>query len=176
MPTHPRLDLQWVADTRVSPAAHLYTFPNSQAYLDAKNGVNRLSYTNFTQYFGLPNLEYNTTQYGVFIQDDWRVSPAFKLLYGLRYDFYTPPDSDPNAPVATSRDFPTSSNNIAPRVGAVWGLGETKRTVVRVNTGLMYDQTINAVYEQALQNDGTNARASATYTPTRLARRCSRRC
>ena len=30
----------------------------------------------------------------------------------------------------------------------------------------MYDQTINAIYEQALQNDGTNARASATFTPT----------
>jgi outer membrane receptor protein involved in Fe transport len=162
------IDLQWVADTRVSPPAQNYTFPNAQAYLDAKNGVNRLSYTSFTQYFGLPNLEYNTTQYGVFIQDDWRVSPSLKLLYGVRYDFYTPPDSDPNAPVATSRDFPTSSNNIAPRVGAVWGFGENKRTVLRANTGLMYDQTINAVYEQALQNDGTNARASATYTPTQI--------
>ena len=30
----------------------------------------------------------------------------------------------------------------------------------------MYDQTLNAIYEQSLQNDGTNARASATLTPT----------
>ncbi len=72
----------------------------------------------------------------------------------------------PNAPVATSSEFPTSSNNVAPRVGAVWTLGESKRSVVRFNTGLMYDQTINAIYELALQNDGTNARASATLTPT----------
>ena len=28
----------------------------------------------------------------------------------------------------------------------------------------MYDQTLNAIYEQALQNDGTNARASGTFT------------
>jgi hypothetical protein len=160
------VDVQWVADTRVAPQAQLYTFPNTQAYLDAKNGVNRFSYTNFTQYFGLPDLEYNTAQYGVFIQDDWRLSPDLKLLYGLRYDFYTAPDADPNAPVTTSREFPTSSNNIAPRLGAVWSIGDSKRTVVRANTGLMYDQTINAVYEQALQNDGTNARASATFTPT----------
>ena len=48
----------------------------------------------------------------------------------------------------------------------MWTLGEAKRSVLRANTGLMYDQTINAIYEQALQNDGTNARASATFTPT----------
>jgi hypothetical protein len=162
------VDLQWVADTRVSPQAQLYTFPNTQAYLDARNGVNRFSYTTFQQYFGLPNLEYNTSQYGLFIQDDWRVSSDLKVLYGLRYDYYTPPDADPNAPVATSRSFPTSSNNIAPRLGAVWTLGESRRTVLRANTGIMYDQTLNAIYEQALQNDGTNARASATFTPTQV--------
>ncbi len=128
--------------------------------------MNRFSYTSFTQYFGLPNLEYNTSQYGLFVQDDWRVSSDLKVLYGLRYDFYTPPDADPNAPVATSREFPTSSNNFAPRLGAVWSLGESRRTVLRANTGVMYDQTLNAIYEQALQNDGTNARASATFTPT----------
>jgi hypothetical protein len=67
--------------------------------------------------------------------------------------------------VAASREFPKSTGNVAPRFGAVWTLGDSKRSVLRFNTGLMYDQTINAIYEQALQNDGTNARASATFTP-----------
>jgi hypothetical protein len=160
------LDVQWVKDTRVSPQAVLYTFPNAAAYLAARSGENRFGYTTFDQYFGLPNLEYNTAQYGFFVQDDWRVAPAVKILYGLRYDYYVPPDGVSNAPVATSREFPTSSGNIAPRLGAVWTLGESRRTVVRANTGLMYDQTLNAMYEQALQNDGTNARASARFTPT----------
>ena len=160
------LDLQWVADTRTSAAAQLYTFPSVAAYLAARDGSNRLSYTSFTQYFGLPDLEYNTAQYGFFIQDDWRMTPDFKILYGVRYDLYGAPDGVPNAPVATSREFPTSDSNVAPRLGAVWTLGESKRSVVRFNTGLMYDQTINAIYELALQNDGTNARASATFTPT----------
>ena len=160
------LDVQLVADTRVAPQAQLYTFPTLQAYLDARSGANRLSYTTFTQYFGLPNLEYNTSQYGLFIQDDWRVSSDLKVLYGLRYDLYTPPDANATAPLATSRKFPTSNNNLAPRLGAVWSLGESRRTVLRANTGVMYDQTLNAIYEQALQNDGTNARASATFTPT----------
>ena len=159
------LDLQWVADDRTSGAAQLYTFPNAAAYLAARDGANRFGYTNFTQYFGLPDLEYNTAQYGFYIQDDWRMTSDFKILYGVRYDMYGVPDGVANAPVATSREFPTSDNNIAPRLGAVWTLGESKRSALRFNTGLMYDQTINAIYEQALQNDGTNARASATFTP-----------
>lgn len=159
-------DLQFVKDTRTSAPATLYTFPNAAAYLAARSGANPLGYTSFTQYFGLPNLEYNTTQSGFFIQDDWRVTPDFKILYGVRYDLYGVPDGNPNAPIATSREFPTSNNNFAPRFGAVWTLGERKRSVLRFNSGLMYDQTLNAIYEQALQNDGTNARASATFTPT----------
>ena len=160
------VDLQWVGDSRTSAAAQAYTFPSATAYLAARDGSNRFGYTNFTQYFGLPTLDYNTTQSGFFVQDDWRMSPNFKILYGVRYDFYTPPDADANAPVATSREYKTSTGNVAPRFGAVWSLGESRRSVVRFNTGLMYDQAINAIYEQPLQNDGTNARASATFTPT----------
>jgi hypothetical protein len=160
------LDLQWVKDTRVSPQAQLYTFPNAAAYLAARDGTNRMGYTSFTQYFGLPDLEYNTAQSGFFIQDDWRVASDLKVLYGLRYDLYAPPDGLPNAPLATSQEFPQPKNNVAPRLGMVWSIGESRRTVLRANTGLMYDQTLNAIYEQALQNDGTNARASATFTPT----------
>jgi hypothetical protein len=79
---------------------------------------------------------------------------------------YGVPDGIDNAPVASSREFPVSKSNFAPRIGAVWSLGRDRRSVFRVNTGIMYDQTLNAIYEQALQNDGTNARASATFTPT----------
>jgi hypothetical protein len=162
------IDLQWVADSRTSGAAQLYTFPNAAAYLAARNGTNPFGYTSFTQYFGLPELEYDTEQYGFYVQDDWRITPDFKILYGIRYDLYTPPAPSANAPVASSREFNTVTGNVAPRFGAVWSLGESKRSVLRFNTGLMYDQAINAVYEQALQNDGTNARASATFTPTQV--------
>jgi len=144
-------DLQFVKDTRTAAPATLYTFPNAAAYLAARSGANPMGYTSFTQYFGLPNLEYTTTQSGFFIQDDWRVTPDLKVLYGVRYDVYGVPDGNPSAPVVTSREFPTSTNNIAPRVGAVWTLGERKRSVLRVNTGIMYDQTLNAIYELALK-------------------------
>ena len=48
----------------------------------------------------------------------------------------------------------------------VWTVGSDRRTVVRANTGMMYDQALLASYEQALINDGTNARAAAIFQPT----------
>lgn len=162
------IDLQFVADTRRAAPATLYTFANVAAYQAAASGANPFGYQSFTQYFGLPDLEYNTTQFGAYIQDDWRISPTFKILYGVRYDRYGVPDGVADGPVEASRQFPVDNNNFAPRFGAVWTLGEQRRSVVRFNTGIMYDQTLNAVYEQALQNDGTNARASATFQPTQV--------
>ena len=160
------VDIQLVGDSRTAAPAALYTFSSVAAYLAARDGTNRLDYTSFTQYFGLPELEYDTRQYAVFVQDDWRVTPDLKVLYGVRYDLYGVPEGDPNAPLASSREFPVSKSNFGPRVGAVWTLGGSRDSVIRVNTGLMYDQTLNAIYEQALQQDGTAARASANFTPT----------
>jgi len=160
------LDLQFVSDTRTAAPASLYTFATTAAYQAAVSGANPFGYQSFTQYFGLPELEYTTAQYGFFVQDDWRVTPTLKVLYGVRYDRYGVPDGVANAPIATSQEFPTDDNNFAPRVGVVWTLGESRDSVIRANTGIMYDQTLNAIYEQALQNDGTNARASATLQPS----------
>jgi hypothetical protein len=160
------IDIQTVSDTRTAAPAALYTFPSIAAYQAAANGTNRFGYTSFTQYFGLPDLEYSSNQFGFFVQDDWRVNADLKLLYGVRYDVYGVPDGVPNAPIETSREFPVSKSNFAPRVGAVWTVGEARNSVIRVNTGIMYDQTLNAIYEQALQLDGTNARASGTFSPT----------
>jgi hypothetical protein len=100
--------------------------------------------------------------YAFFVQDDWRLTPDLKLLYGLRYDVYSPPDGNTSSLIATSREFSSDKNNWQPRAGFVWTLGDDKRTVVRGNSGLMYDQPINAIYEQAIVSDGTTTRGSAT--------------
>ena len=157
---------QNVQDTRTIPQSQQYTFSSVANYLAARSGANPFAYSTFTQYFGAPGLEYDTRMFAVFAQDDWRVSPRVKLLYGLRYDLAMPPEADGNAPVAASRAFTTDKNNLQPRVGLVWNVTNDQRSVFRANSGLMYDQPLNAIYEQALQNNGTNARASATFSPT----------
>src|SRR5206468_11040593 len=142
--------------------------PSVDAYLAAKSGAGPFGYTTFAQFFGQPSFEYNTRAYALFVQDDWRLRPDIKLLYGLRYDAYTPPDGVANAPVPTTQRFPRDKNNVQPRVGLVYAIGEDRLTVLRANSGLMYDQPINAMYEQAIVNDGTAFRASASFTPTQV--------
>lgn len=159
-------DVQHIVDTRTQTSTQLYTFPTVEAYLAARNGTNRLGYNQFQQFFGNPDLDYTSNLYGFYVQDDWQVSQSFKLLYGVRYDLFSVPAADGAAPFAASREFTVDKNNWGPRVGAVWTIGADRKSVLRANTGLMYDQAINAIYEQALQNDGTNARASATFAPT----------
>ena len=160
------LDIQRVMDTRTNSPQQVYTFASIDNYLAARSGANPFAYNTFQQYFGEAGLEYNSNLYGFFIQDDWRVSPTVKLLYGVRYDLYDVPEANPDAPFEASRDFVMDKNNWAPRVGVVWTLGDDRRTVVRANTGLMYDQPLLAMYEQALTADGTNRRAAANFQPT----------
>jgi hypothetical protein len=160
------VDVQHVADTRTQTLFQLYTFPNAAAYNAARAGTNRLGYTSFQQFFGDPNLEYSSNLYALFVQDDWRLTPDVKLLYGVRYDAYDIPSASRDAPFDWSRDFTVDRNNWQPRVGVVWTVGDDKRTVVRANTGLMYDQPLLAAYERALLEDGAAARTTVSVTPT----------
>src|SRR5436190_7399809 len=98
--------VQAVHDTRTQTQFQLYTFPSVDAYLAAKSGAGPFGYTTFAQFFGQPSFEYNTRAYALFVQDDWRLRPDIKLLYGLRYDAYAPPDGVANAPVPTTQRFP----------------------------------------------------------------------
>jgi hypothetical protein len=156
---------QVVNDSRTQTLIQLYTFANTDAYLAALSGANRSGYVSFQQFAGNPTYEYDTRMFGAFVQDDWRLAPNLKLLYGVRYDVYSPPDGVATAVLDASRDFPRDANNVQPRAGFVWTLGGDRGTVLRGNTGLMSDQPINAIYEQAIVNDGTAARANLSFQP-----------
>ena len=94
------------------------------------------------------------------MQDDWRLTADLKLLYGFRYDAYFYPEADPNAPFSYSQRFTDDTNNFGPRLGLAWTLGEKKDQVIRASTGIMYDQPLLAVYENAIQQNGLPARTT----------------
>ena len=109
---------------------------------------------------GDPNFEMNSKLFSAFIQDDWRLGENLKLLYGFRYDAYFYPEANGNAPFSYSQNFKDDTNNFGPRLGVAWTLGEKKDQVVRASTGIMYDQPLLAVYENAIQQNGLPARTT----------------
>jgi outer membrane receptor protein involved in Fe transport len=89
-----------------------------------------------------------TTNYGFYLQDDWRISPRFQLNAGLRYEYYTPltgafnvTGSDPFGAFGTSNERPylaSDKNNFAPRLGMVWEILGDQKLVMRAGAGLTY--------------------------------------
>ena len=155
-----------IDDTRRSNVFARYTFPSIQAYLDAKNGVNVRSYTNYVEAFGNPDIEYKSTFYNLFAQDDWRVTRRLKFNFGVRYDLYDIPKANAASPFSASQKFKVDKNNFAPRFGIVYGLREGKRpTVIRASAGLYYDTVYLDFYLRALQNNGSPSYFNFTFAP-----------
>ncbi|MGH7784543.1 MAG: TonB-dependent receptor domain-containing protein, partial [Candidatus Binatia bacterium] len=88
----------------------------------------------------------NNSEYGFFVQDDWKVSPKWTLNLGLRYDYQSiarPPIQNPD-PALLSAGFDTSfrpsdKNNFAPRFGVSYAFND--KTVIRGGYGLYYGRT-----------------------------------
>lgn len=167
-----------VYDYRRNDINSLYTFSSIANYVSARTGVLQTGnscgangaarcYTNFSQTLGDAEIEYNSAFWNFFAQDDWKVTRKLKLNYGLRYDLYDLPEGDPNSPFEEGRNFKIDKNNFAPRLGFVYSLREGERpTIVRGSAGIYYDTVYLAMYENAIQGNGTGRYLSVTRTPT----------
>ena len=124
--------------------------------------------------YGAPPHGSRMDQYGAFIQDDWRLGNNFVLNLGLRWDYYgvakvyattdvpvelvnleNPtdlrkmdfgPKRDPLHP------YEPDGNNIGPRVGFAWTLGENEATVIRGGLGYLYSPTLPMTVRQAVNH------------------------
>ena len=93
--------------------------------------------------------------WSVFAQDDWRPASSVTLSAGLRYDYIAPPvDADDRANLydpATGQvvqvgtgniprgGYAPDRNNLAPRAGFSWALGQEAMNVVRGGYGIYYN-------------------------------------
>jgi len=158
-------DYRFIDDYRAVPLPATYTFANVAAYLAAKSGANPKGYTSFAQTVAIePTFDMTNGGFSAFVQDDWKVTPNFKLLYGLRYDLNLYNEGIPGSPY--SQTFNKDGNNIAPRAGFAWTLDEQGRSVLRGSSVVMYDQALLAIIEQAYTNSGNPRRVSVTLSPT----------
>ena len=99
-------------------------------------------------------------QYGVYVQDDWRVSDRMTVNAGLRYDLVTgfliDQSKIPNYVTLTAaaaagrfngvpgfeefgKKAQEDKNNFQPRIGAVFDLRGNGQDVVRAGWGIYYD-------------------------------------
>jgi hypothetical protein len=93
---------------------------------------------------GNPLVNFNQTDVGVYLLDDWRVRPNITLSLGLRYEAQTN--------IQDLRDF-------APRFGFAWSppakKGAMPKTVIRVGSGLFYGRVGTNLKQQVLRFNGS---------------------
>lgn len=113
-----------------------YTFTSLNNFLSG-------NYTTFQQAFGAPSQFQSNPNFGVFLQDEWRVRSGFTINAGVRYDVQWLPST-----------IETDTNNVAPRVGFAWSPRDHK-TVIRAGFGIYFDRIPLRATSNALQRDGT---------------------
>ena len=100
------------------------------------------------------NLREGAKQFGLYAQDDWKITPRFTLNLGVRYDVDF--GFVDNAHAAENRTFQAlqiigspfgskvvedDTNNLSPRVGFAWDLRGDGRSVLRGGYGIYFDQS-----------------------------------
>jgi hypothetical protein len=89
-----------------------------------------------------------------FAQDSWRMRHGVTVNYGVRYDW--------------SNLFGDDTNNIAPRVGLSWDVGERHQTVVKANWGRFFDRNLLAAAATVPDKGGVFTRSIFDVTLPRL--------
>jgi len=122
-------------------------------------------YGTFYQGFGNPEFAINTLDYGIFGQDNWKVTPRLTLELGLRYDYEflpTPPASLTAAttgftPYPGLTNHPSDKNNLGVRLGFSEDLFGSGKTILRGGYGMYYGRITNGVLLNVLLNTGSPA-------------------
>ena len=133
-------------------------FPGAVQSVYTSSSLNHFlsgNYVNYQQAFGVPEQSQSNPNFGMFVQDEWRLRPNFTVNAGLRYDAQFLPD-----PIQTDTD------NFSPRLGIVYAPGDRK-TVIRTSLGLYYDRVPLRATSRGLQRDGSKY-IVAQLSPTQL--------
>jgi outer membrane receptor protein involved in Fe transport len=114
------------------------------------HGVPRYYFQDFGDAVSHPD----TREYAFFAQDTIRVTDHLALSLGVRYDLQTFRSDGlvPNPAWPGSGTVPTDTNNVAPRVGFAYSIGDNRPVVIRGGFGMFYTR-IPQMYNSAVEID-----------------------
>ncbi|OFW40449.1 MAG: hypothetical protein A3J28_16865 [Acidobacteria bacterium RIFCSPLOWO2_12_FULL_60_22] len=118
-------------------------------------------------------------QIGLYIQDDWKVTPGFTLNLALRYDlninWYNQREYANNRTYLALKAIgspygalpKTPTKDFSPRVGFAWDIGGNGKNVLRAGFGIFFDQMlVISNFPSALQEKSTLENISANFVNT----------
>jgi hypothetical protein len=125
----------------------------------------------YVQGYGDSAAPYTYSDFSVFAQDDWRITPRLTAKLGVRYQIQAFPEiSYTVAGYPGSYIFPGDGNNIAPRLGLVWDATGDRRTTVHGAYGIYFDNLVTGVAGITKGiNGGDRVRTLVAGVPTTVA-------
>jgi len=119
------VDFLYNGDTITFPR----TIRGSYAFSSLANFLNGVyNSSGYTQTFGVTKVAQTNPNAGFYAQDEWKVTPAITLNFGVRYD------------LEFLKTVATQTGNVSPRAGFAWAPFASRRTVIRGGYGLFYDR------------------------------------
>jgi hypothetical protein len=127
----------WLDSLYNRSGSYSYSSLNAFATDFSGNAAGVKSYSSFTQAFGNPVQDLQTSDINFYAQDVWKVSRKLTLNYGLRYEkSFLPQPTITNPDWPQTGRVPSPSKNFAPRASLAYALGS--KTVIRAGYGIFW--------------------------------------
>ena len=120
-----------------------YSTVNAFALDYTGNTTGAKNWNSYSQTFGNPTVDRSIRDYGMYVQDQWRISAKLTANYGIRYEYSALPQ-----PTVFNQNFPQTchinspKNDVMPRIGLVYRLND--KTVLRAGYGMFYARVAGA--------------------------------